>query len=94
MRFALTCRHIDPQALADDEERHLAAEKGAFPPGSEQYDYDGSIHVAPIITEEDKGANISKEIRARFQIGELELSDVQNILQDLTEYVSMASHSA
>lgn len=88
LRFALTCRHIDPLTLLNDYERHTAAEKGAFPPGSEKYDYDGSIQASTIIFHPNKAIEMSNDIKAKFEIGELQLSDVQSILQNLAEYVS------
>ena len=85
LRFALTCRHIDPQTLPDDEERRIAAEKGAFPSGSEQYDYNGSIHAKAVVRQVNRGADISNDIMAKFKLGELEISDMQIILQSLTD---------
>jgi hypothetical protein len=93
LRFALTCRHIDPQTLLNDDERRIAAERGAFPSGHERYDYDGSIHETRIISQQNRGSNISNDIKAKFEVGDLELSDMQVILQDLAKYISTSSYS-
>lgn len=95
LRFALTCRHIDPNTLMEDE-RQVAAEKGAFPPGSEQYDYDGSIYATPetpATPVKSAALRVFNDIKAKFQTGELEVSDICDVLQDLTEYVSTHSGS-
>ena len=94
LRFALTCRHIDPQTLPNDAERRIAAEKGTFPPGSEQYDYDGSIHVTAAVTQQNRGADIANDIKAKFEVGELEPSEMENLLQGLTEYITTIIKSA
>lgn len=88
LRFALTCRHIDPQTLLDDDERRIAAKKGTFPPGSEQYDYNGDIHAVASIPKQNKGADIANDIRTRFEVGELELEDMEQLLQHITKCIT------
>ena len=88
LRFALTCRHIDPQTLLNEDERRTAAEKGAFPPGSEQFDYDGSILATAEFPQQNRGIHISNNIKAKLEVGELHLSDVEYILQNLAQYTS------
>ncbi|KAK3336035.1 hypothetical protein B0T19DRAFT_408328 [Cercophora scortea] len=42
-RFSLTCRHIDPEKMASDEDRQDAAVKGAIPEYSHSFAYNGDI---------------------------------------------------
>jgi hypothetical protein len=43
LRFALTCRYIRPELMANNEERRQAEVKGKLPSGHEKYTYDGDV---------------------------------------------------
>jgi hypothetical protein len=93
LRFALTCRHIDPNTLLNDDERRIAAEKGTFPTGSEKYDYDGSIHATAVIPQHNRGLTLSNELKAKFEVGELDQSDLEIVMKGLSEIVSTKAKS-
>lgn len=56
LRFALTCRYVRPETMANDFEREEAKVKGALPEGHEQYNYDGDIDAVftPVDFEKDE----------------------------------------
>ncbi|RDW62154.1 hypothetical protein BP6252_11587 [Coleophoma cylindrospora] len=45
LRFALTCRYVRPEMMANDAEREAARVKGTLPPDSDKYIYDGDINA-------------------------------------------------
>lgn len=80
LRYALTCRYVRPELTSDAQD---AALKGALPPASEQYNYDGDVNAAPIVhavSEVDKFIN---NIAARLKTGDLTVSDVLEITKRL-----------
>ena len=97
LRFALTCRYIRPELLADDEERRQAAMKSQLPDGHEQDRYDGDMnstvvevdHGSETVTDAQKAMN---NFCARVHSGEIDLPTLRQchtFLNDIIEKMAM-----
>ncbi|KAI9743396.1 MAG: hypothetical protein M1818_003243 [Claussenomyces sp. TS43310] len=51
LRFALTCRYVRPELMANDAERRDAVIKGSLPADHAQYNYDGDVACRPDVVE-------------------------------------------
>ncbi len=79
LRFALTCRYVRPELMANDAERRDAEIKGTLPDGHEAYTYDGDEGktLIPLDGNSDhvSAAQVAmNELSARALSGELNLS--------------------
>jgi hypothetical protein len=96
LRFALTCRYVRPELMANDEERQQAQIKGKLPDGHEQYAYDGDVNSRLIPVENDS-ANVAaaqvamNDLAARSLSGELDLATLQRCRDFLGQLVQRMS---
>ena len=82
LRYALTCRYVNPDKMVDESEAQDAIVKGTLPLGSEQYNYDGDINAVAIVPTASKAEKIVNDIVAMTQTGDLTVNDIRGI-QDL-----------
>lgn len=66
LRFALTCRYVQPDTLGNDAEREDARIKGTLPEGHEQYTYDGDEN-AIFTPDEMKKAETAERLNAMMR---------------------------
>jgi hypothetical protein len=93
LRFALTCRYIRPELMANDEERRQAEIKGKLSSGHEAYEYDGDVGKKLIPLDEDSedvsaAQRAMNELSARALAGELDvdtLRQCRNFLSGLMD---------
>ena len=82
LRFALTCRYVRPELMANDEERQQAEIKGKLPDGHEAYAYDGDA-AKELIPMDGDFKNVSpaqtamNELSARALAGELDMDTLR-----------------
>lgn len=82
LRFALTCRYVRPELMANDEERQQAEIKGRLPQGHDTYIYDGDAGKKLIPLDQDS-ENVSaaqrtmNELAARALAGELNVDTLR-----------------
>lgn len=79
--------------MANDQERHLAQIKGAYPYGHEQYNYDGDVDAQPLnddIVSVKQG--ILDLVRTNRMAGHLTDGDITELIHELR--VSAQNQSA
>lgn len=91
LRFALTCRYIRPDMMANDHEAQDAIFKGTLPPGSEKYNYDGDINAAPVVQSVSEVDKFVNNITAKLKSGNLTVDQVRKINKRLTSLFPSAN---
>lgn len=89
LRFALTCRYVRPELMANDQERQQAEIKGRLPSGHEAYEYDGDVGKYLIPVDEDSkevsaAQRAMNELSARALTGELDVDTLRECRQFLS----------
>lgn len=82
LRFALTCRYVDPETLSSDAERADAAAKSELPVGHEAFAYNSNkdLELSQVADEDPKTAetqSLLNRLVARAITGELSGQEMQ-----------------
>ncbi|KAL3418928.1 hypothetical protein PVAG01_09149 [Phlyctema vagabunda] len=96
LRFALTCRYIRPETIADAEERQSAMIKGSLPPGSEQYAYDGDINAKDTMPDDEQRDDVNLDFNrllARFHTGDVDEATLHDWIGRLSSASSKGESS-
>jgi hypothetical protein len=91
LRYALTCRYVRPEMMADDNEAQDAILKGTLPPGSEQYNYSGDINAVPVVRTSSDVDKFVNNVAARMETGDLTSADVREINARLVSIITPSS---
>ncbi len=93
LRFALTCRYVRPELMANDEERRFAEVNGKLPDGHDQYTYNGDVESQ--FTEVDQNceniANVERsmnDLAARAIAGELDRTTIRRCCDFLSQLIA------
>jgi hypothetical protein len=88
LRFALTCRYVRPELMANDEERRQTLIKSTLPVGHERFTYNGDVD-AKFQTSEDSEKNKTaaqksmNDIAASLMTGELSKDALVNWFSEI-----------
>jgi hypothetical protein len=77
---------MDPSKMTSNADRQFAAVKGALPPGSEKYIYDGDINAKPINPPQQSVSLVTKFVNnmtAKIRVGEIDKGQAREELQAL-----------
>ena len=96
LRFALTCRYIRPELMANEAETRDAISSGTLPPSAEEYNYDGDMKVgdmnaAPKLQCASVVNEVVNCITAKLKTGELTASQVHEINQRLAAVINSSN---
>lgn len=91
LRFALTCRYIRPELMADEAETQNAILKGTLPPGSEKYNYDGDMNAVPRVSPANEVNKVVNNVTAKLKTGDLTVSELREINERLARFIKSSN---